>query len=74
LGGAIGRYVAPGQVQSTGATGSFELNLDLSAIPTPLGPMAALPGATWYFQAWFRDFAPFGPTSNFTDGVELTFR
>ena len=74
LGGAIGRYVAPGQVQSTGLTGSFELNLDLTAIPTPtVGPVAALPGATWYFQAWFRDFASTGPTSNFSDGVEVTF-
>jgi hypothetical protein len=73
LGGQIGRYVGPGQIQSASATGTFQLALDLNGIPTPNGPTAALPGATWFFQAWFRDTAPSGPTSNFTNGVEVNF-
>ena len=36
-------------------------------------PHTVLPGDTWNFQAWFRDMNP-GPTSNFTDGVAVTFR
>ena len=30
------------------------------------------PGATWVFQAWFRD--AFKVTSNLTDGIEVMFR
>lgn len=35
-------------------------------------PAAVRGGQTWYFQAWFRDANP-GSTSNFTDGVAVTF-
>lgn len=75
LGGAIGRYVAANQVQNSGASGQFELALDLSAIPCPSGAfIAAQPGDTWLFQAWHRDTsASGGATSNFTAAVELTF-
>ncbi|MEM9798799.1 MAG: VCBS repeat-containing protein [Planctomycetota bacterium] len=72
LGGAIGRYVGPGQIQNSGASGSFELVVNLSGIPTPNGPTLALPGSTWTFQAWYRDANPTS-TSNFTDAVALTF-
>lgn len=74
LDGAIGRYVGPGQVRTSGASGTFALDLDLTAIPQPLGFVAAQPGSTWFFQAWHRDTSPAGPTSNFTDGLQVTFQ
>jgi len=72
LGGSIGRFVGPGQVMNSGASGSFTLTVDLSALPTPTGLVTAQPGETWNFQAWYRDANP-GPTSNFTDAVAVTF-
>lgn len=74
LSGAIGRYVGPGQIQNTGATDGFSLMLDLAAIPQPTGPVASVAGDTWNFQAWFRDSSATGPTSNFTDGLEITLQ
>ncbi|QDV09718.1 FG-GAP repeat protein [Planctomycetes bacterium Poly30] len=74
LGGAVGRYVGPGQVQSSGATGTFALDLDLSAIPQPNGFVAAIAGSSWSFQAWNRDTSAGGTTSNFSDGLEVNVR
>lgn len=74
LGGGIGRYTAPGQVQSASAAGTFELPLPLGALPTPGGLVAGQPGETWYFQAWHRDQGPAGATSNLTNGVGVTLR
>ena len=71
LGGGIGRYNAA--VGSTGATGKLELQLDLTQTPTPGGPVAIQPGETWNFQTWFRDKNPV-QTSNFTDGIEISFQ
>lgn len=73
LASAIGRYVGPGQVLSSGTDGSFALAIDLAAIPQPLGPLQGMPGDTWSFQAWFRDANP-AATSNFTDGLAVTLR
>ena len=70
LGGAIGRHSA--NVASSGADGVLVLVLDLTAIPTPSGPVSVLPGQTWNFQAWHRDVNP-GMTSNFTDGASVSF-
>ena len=69
LGGSIGRYVGPGQVQFTGQRTEFALDIDLTAIPQPLGSVAATPGSTWSFQAWFRDSVSGMPSSNFTSGL-----
>jgi len=73
LGGAIGRYVGPGQIQNSGTAGNFELRLDLGAMPTPTGPVAAQAGQTWHFTAWFRDAAPTA-TSNFTDALAIALQ
>jgi len=72
LGGNIGRYVGPGQILNSGATGSFVLAIDLTAISQPLGPVPVAPGETWHLQAWHRDANP-TPTSNFTNGLSLLF-
>jgi len=73
LTGSIGRYTGPGQIQNTGATGSFNLTLDLTQTPTPTGFVAVAAGQTWSFQAWHRDAVSGVATSNFTDGLEVLF-
>jgi FG-GAP repeat len=70
LGGAIGRYNQ--NVMDTGPGGAVSIQLDLANTPTPGGPVSIQAGETWNFQLWFRDSNP-GPTSNFTDGVAITF-
>ncbi|MEM1286082.1 MAG: hypothetical protein AAGH43_11895, partial [Pseudomonadota bacterium] len=59
------------QAQNSGASGAFSVAIDLANMPSPLS--AVMAGETWNFQAWFRDFQLF-VTSNFTDGVSVTFR
>ena len=74
LGGSIGRYVGPGQIQNSGSAGAISLSLDLTQMPTPTGFVAVQPGDTWNFTTWHRDMGAMGAaTSNFTDGVEITF-
>ncbi len=71
LGGPIGRFFGEGQVRIAGADGSAALQLNLNVLPQPTGSVAGVAGETWSFQAWYRDANP-GPTSNLTDGVEVT--
>lgn len=68
LGGAIGRM--NDQVLFSRATGSIVRSADLTMLPTPGGSASVQSGETWCFQAWFRD----GNSSNFTDGVSVTFQ
>lgn len=70
---SIGRYVGPGQIQNSGAAGSFSLVLDLGAVPQPSGTVSVVAGESWSFQAWYRDMGPMGASSNFTNGVEISF-
>ncbi|MEZ6015512.1 MAG: hypothetical protein R3F49_10385 [Planctomycetota bacterium] len=74
LGGNIGRYVGSGQIQNSGAAGSFGLVLDLTQTPTPTGLVPVAAGETWHFTAWFRDSVSGTSTSNFTDAVSLTLQ
>lgn len=69
LGGTIGRFRS--EVKSSGDAGRIVLQVDLADLPPPLPP-AVQPGESWNFQHWYRDVNP-GPTSNFTDGVEIDF-
>ena len=73
LGGAVGRFVGPGQIQNSGTSGSISLSLDLTQQPTPTGFVSITAGETWSFQLWYRDSVGGAPVSNFTDGLELTF-
>lgn len=70
LGGQIGRY---NTVLNSGADGSFELGIDVAAIPQGGANVAAMAGDVWRFQGWFRDANPTA-TSNFTDAVAITFQ
>ena len=80
LAGAIGRFVA--QVGPADASGVYRISTDpaagsqrfsLTALPLPTGSVPALAGETWHFQCWHRDSVGGAATSNFTDGVSLTF-
>jgi len=73
LGGAIGRYVGPGQIKNSGAAGEFSLLLNLAQTPSPSGFVTVMPGQTRNFQAWYRDAVGGSATSNFTHGLRVTF-
>ena len=74
LGGAIGRYVGPGQIQNSGASGMISLPVDNQQVPQPTGFVSVSSGQTWNFQLWNRDAVGGSATSNFTDGYEITFQ
>ncbi|MCP3918960.1 MAG: hypothetical protein GY711_25730 [bacterium] len=71
--GDIGRYNMPPTVPTgqiiVGPTGSLVIDLDDLPTNTP-GSQQTLPGETLNFQCWYRDAS----TSNFTDGVSITFQ
>ena len=71
LGGTVGRLRK--QVTSSGSAGRIDIEVDIMNVPRPGPDVPVLPGETWHFQAWFTDTNP-GPTSNFTDGISITFQ
>ena len=70
LSGSVGRF--NNQLMNSGPGGSYSIVVDLTAIPQPTGAVAVMAGETYNFQAWFRDNNP-ASTSNFTDGLSITF-
>lgn len=72
VGGNVGRF--DGNVLPTGSQGRVALPVDLTRLPQSGGPVAAMAGDTWCFQAWYRDVAGQQTTSNLTNGLEVTFR
>jgi len=72
LGGGIGRHAK--DIADTGTAGELVLDLDLTDLPRPGGSHSVLAGETWNFQCWFRDKVAGVPTSNFTDGLSITFQ
>ncbi len=71
VGLGTGRYLS--QLGSTGVNGALVLEVDLTAVPQPMGSSAVTVGETRNFQCWHRDANP-TPTSNFTEGYAITFR
>ncbi len=73
LSGTIGRH--DDFIVNSGASGVASLVLDLDDVPTAMPPFTRvmLPGDTWNFQFWYRDFVG-GTTANFSDGVEIAFQ
>lgn len=69
---SLGRHNRLHEIFFSGSTGTGSLALDLNDLPTPGGPVSVLAGQTWYFQCWYRDTP--AATSNFTNGVEVTFQ
>lgn len=70
IGPEIGRGVG-GAILDSGAAGMITTAVDFSALPTPSGPVQVLTGETWFFQAWFRDSGPAGPTSNTSNAIRV---
>lgn len=71
LSGSIGRHTS--QIGSSGNLGQMTIPIDLTSLPRPGGAYAVQAGETWNWQLWFRDVNP-TQTSNFTDGVMVTFQ
>lgn len=68
------RFDRPGQIRNTGVNGATQLDLDFGALPLSTLAGSIGPGSTLNFQAWHRDVTPGGlPSSNFTNGVSVTF-
>ncbi|MEL6906928.1 MAG: right-handed parallel beta-helix repeat-containing protein, partial [Planctomycetota bacterium] len=75
LGGGIGRFNGPGELQLADASGAITLALDLDRIPQPSAFVAVQPGETWRFQLWHRDVDAAGqPANQMTGSVRVTFR
>ncbi|MEM1451341.1 MAG: LamG-like jellyroll fold domain-containing protein [Planctomycetota bacterium] len=74
LSGVIGRHLGPGQVQNSGATGEVSLQADLTQMPQGNGTLSVMAGETWHFQVWHRDAVGGAATSNFSNGLEITFQ
>jgi hypothetical protein len=71
LGAPIARFNANVLVVSGG---QVNLAVDLTAVPLPPSfSHSVMPGESWNFQLWFRDSNP-GTTSNFSDGLQVTFQ
>lgn len=70
LGGQMGRFIAG--VANSGTAGQVGLSVNLNGLPAPIN-IAVMPGDTWNFVAWYRDVNP-SNTSNFTDGLSVTFQ
>jgi hypothetical protein len=76
--GNIGRFVAPGQIKSSGAGSEISLSTtagewSLTAIPSATGPYSAVAGGTANFQLWHRDAVGGAAVSNFSDGTSVTW-
>ena len=71
LGGGIGRYT--NAIVNSRQKGWVSINVDLTQVPTPLGPTNVLAGQTRHFSYWFRDANP-TPTSNFADARTITLQ
>ena len=53
--------------------GTLSLAIDATAIPQPTGAVTAQTGETWYFQLWHRDVVIGIVSSNFSEGLGITF-
>ena len=69
LSGNIGRHRT--QLGTIDNAGMFTISVDLTNVPVN-PPVPVMSGETWNWQLWFQDNNP-GSTSNFTDGLSITF-
>lgn len=71
-GGTIIHRIYPADVADL--SGNVSRQLDFTVPPASSGQGAITPGATWYFQYWYRDpSGPGGSGFNLTDGLSATF-
>lgn len=69
IGGTLGRF--NGQIASSGPMGRIDVQVDLTAIPSAAGPMAAAAGDRLYFQLWHRDALGTIAISNLTEALQV---
>ncbi len=72
IGGNIGRHNRAWEVLFSGSTGTALMNVNLTDIPQPTGPISILPIESLYWQFWYRDMNP-NSTSNFSDAYRIGF-
>ncbi len=78
LGGTLGFFDSPSQIENSGPAGVLLLDTqlaawDVAAIPEGAATYAAAVGVTSNFQLWYRDLVGGAPTSNFSDAVSVTW-
>ncbi|MEZ6016552.1 MAG: hypothetical protein R3F49_15655 [Planctomycetota bacterium] len=67
-----GRHAA--NLLNSGANGAVELQVDLTRMPQPGGPVSVMGGTTWAWQYWYRDTnGAGGTTSNFSNARLVKF-
>ncbi|MEL6428344.1 MAG: hypothetical protein AAFR54_04140 [Planctomycetota bacterium] len=71
-GAGLSRY--SDDVFDSGPAGRASIDLDLSRIPSGTVFVAAMAGATYNWQAWYRDVVGGAQTSNFTGARSVLFR
>ncbi len=54
-----------------GPSGTDQVEVDLTHLPRPTGPLAVQPGDRWNFQLWYRDSTGGTATFNLTDPLEV---
>ena len=70
---SIGGFDATGTMINAAGTSTTGFGFDVpSTIPDSV-PVAIMAGDTWHFQGWYRDTPAGAGSSNFTNGLSVTF-
>jgi formylglycine-generating enzyme required for sulfatase activity len=70
---SVGLFDANGVLQNLVGTSTTGLGFDVpGTIPSGV-PITIMSGDTWHFQLWHRDTPAGGGTSNFSNGLSVTF-
>lgn len=70
---SVGQFDASGVLQNLPGTSSTGTGFDVPiSVPTTGTPQITA-GSTWHFQFWYRDGTAGAGTSNFSNGVSVTF-
>lgn len=70
---SIGRFDAAGILQNLVGTSASGSGFDVPSIIPASTPINITSGSTWHFQAWHRDTPAGSGTSNFSNGLSVTF-
>ncbi|MCB9907015.1 MAG: hypothetical protein H6830_04810 [Planctomycetes bacterium] len=70
---SVGSFDAGGVLQNLVGTSGVGSGYDVPVTVPITGSPAIVAGATWHFQLWYRDGAAGAGTSNFSNGLSVTF-
>ncbi|MCP5021382.1 MAG: hypothetical protein GY930_06360 [bacterium] len=70
---SIGGFDATGTMINAVGTSTTGFGFDVPSTIPAAPPITIMAGETWHFQAWFRDTPAGVGTSNFTNGLSVTF-